>query len=229
MSDAPSMLRPPSDVFMRALDAHHRWAQPGQYPSAPGQEPSAELFAKGLDLSRTDFSAADLADVWWIECVVDNSRFADAYMPGFRAYDTSWVACDFARAQLAKSEATRCNYAGASFRAAYLVRLELTECDLRETDLSGADLGFFTAAHSDIRDATIHDTVLDGVSFDDSHVAGMNLAGCSGTILGPGSKGHPRINVGTPEDPEWLVADDALAWLRSRGAPTLAFFGEPSP
>lgn len=214
---------PPSD-FLRALNRHHRWAQPGQYPTEPGEEPGAELFAKDLDLSRTDFSGVDLADVWWLACVVTGSRFVDAYMPGFRAFDTNWVGCDFARARMAKSEATRCNYSRATFREAHLVRLELWECDLREADLSSADLAFFSADKSDLRNATIHDAVLDRLSLHASHVAGLDLTGCTGTMAGSESDDYLRLNVGTPEQPEWLLGGDALAWLRSRGAPELTLY-----
>lgn len=214
----------PPDDFLRALNRHHRWAQPGQYPTELGQEPGAELFAKDMDLSRTDFSGVDLADVWWLACVVDGSRFADAYMPGFRAFDTSWAGCDFARARMARSEATRCNYSRATFRGAQLARLELWECDLREADLSSADLAFFSADKSDLRNATIHDTVLDGLSLHASHVAGLDLTGCTGTITGSESDDYLRLNVGTPEQPEWLLGGDALAWLRSRGAPEVTFY-----
>jgi hypothetical protein len=224
VNDQISTLRPPPGDFLRALDAHHRWAQPGQYPTDAGQNAGVELRAERLDLTRTDFSAIDLADVWWLECVVDSSRFADVYMPGFRAFDTSWAGCDFARARLAKSEATRCDYSGSTFSGAYLLRLELWECDLREADLSGADLAFFSADKSDLRNVAIRDTILDGVSLHGSHVAGLELAGCTGTITGADNDDYLQINIGTPSHPEWLVGADALRWLRSRGAPSLAFY-----
>ncbi|HEX6538171.1 MAG TPA: pentapeptide repeat-containing protein, partial [Candidatus Dormibacteraeota bacterium] len=211
MSERPLALKPPDDAFLRRLDSHHRWGYPDQYPTARGQEPGVELMAEALDVSHTDFTGMDLADLWWVESTLEGSRFNGSWMPGTRSYASSWRDCDLSEVQMAKAEAHGCLFAGSSFKGAYLVRTDMQSCDLRGADLSGADLLKFSALDCDLRGLAIRNTVLDAVGFNGSHVADIDLMGSTGTITGVGGrKPHPRIDIGEPDDPHWVEGDEAL-------------------
>lgn len=222
--DDPAPLSPPSESFLRQLDAHLRYTYPHDYPSQPGDQPAVEFVPMNLDLSCTDFSNLNLGDLWWNDCKLDGSRLCDAFMPVTHAYDTTWRECDFSRTWLVKSEARGCDFSRTVFRDANLIRAELSDCDIRDADLSGAKLALFSLTRCDARGLLIHDTELDGLWLDGSHVAGLDLTGCIGTVTRPGGKLGLPINVGDPDDPDWLEGDAALDWLRSRGAPNITLF-----
>lgn len=217
-------LSPPSETFLRQLDAHHRYAYAHDYPTGPGDPPAVEFIPKDLDLSRTDFTNLNLGDLWWNDCTLDGSRLRDVFMPGTRAYDTTWRACDFTRAWIVKSEAEGCDFSGANFREANLIRFRLSKCDIRDAELTGAKLARFSLSECDARGLRIHATELDRLWLDGSHVAGLDLTGCKGTVTRPGGKKGLRINIGAPDDANWLEGDSALEWLRSCGAPELTLF-----
>src|SRR6266700_1285946 len=90
--------------------------------------------------------------------------------------------------------------------------LEATGLDLSQLDLSGLRLRGVTFVRCDLRDASLQNVRLDATKLDRCLVAGASLIGAYGTVI------RAPIDVGSPEEPQPLAADDALRWLRAAGA-----------
>lgn len=178
---------------------------PDRYPTASGEEPGVQLFATGLDLTRTNFDAMALAGVWWIECKLDGSSFVSAQLGRSRTYLSSWRGCDLHQAALFKTEIENCDLSGARLQKAEMIRVNMSKCDVRECDLSGAAMEGVNFLDCDLRGVRISNTEISRMSLHGSCVTDIDLTGSSGTLTLPYGNGRPYINIATPEQPDWLA------------------------
>lgn len=227
-----TMLSP--EESRRLIQRHLEWVANGFDGDGP------------IDLieSRLDLRGADLSGLELLSLVAPEADFGGANLDGTLLYDGYLPGCNFSGATMngagiAKDtldqgvftdvvghgiNGVRCevwegDFTGADLRESdffraflhesTMVNVNLSGCRLQGTGLSGVDL-----SGADLTDADLTDAYLDG-----ARLVGAHLAGATGldTVRFLDRDGNHRgIDVGDHR-PQWLLGDDAIAWLTARG------------
>jgi uncharacterized protein YjbI with pentapeptide repeats len=190
---------------LRRLDLHRRWSTFSQ--------DGVRLEEADIDLSDLDLQGIDLSGAVLLGVRFDRSNLRGANLSRALITKSSMRDVDLSDADLYKAEIDKTALTNACLLRAVLEGMEAGEVDLRSADLSGSRARGFSCWRSDLRGTLLRDLRLDCTAFEDCMMAGVDLAGASGSI----DRGS-RIDVGEPDRPEVLEGEALLAWFRRSGA-----------
>lgn len=113
------------------------------------------------ELTKCDFSRADIPGAHFLSVVADNCWFKSANLSGLNAKGCSFVDCDFTNASLEGANLENAVLTGSRFVGANLKNANLTGANLREVDLTGADLTGTVMDDSALKGAIASNTTYD--------------------------------------------------------------------
>ena len=136
------------------------------------------------DLSKSDFSGADLTEVDLKEAALNYSRFNGAKLTDadfWRAHvsQASFEAADLTSASMRWALFQYCNFDGAVLRGAHLEESNLYGSTFRNADLEGADLRATYLLWTHFTNANLGKTNLQHASLIEAEMSGTTLTGSS--------------------------------------------------
>lgn len=193
-----------SELPLSSFD-HWRKTHVRQRPYGGG----VEIYAVGDDLRAIDFSGRDLDDAILSDCDFSGCNMRNASMSRIVAGLSRFIGTDLSGAYLFKAEMTSSDLTRAILHNTRAVRVEWYEAVLREARIADSDLRRAWFYGTDLRQASLLRCCLEGASFTEAKVHGLDLTGSTGL-----EKAYTKsIDISPDGAPELLTGEEARAWL----------------
>ncbi|WP_028558684.1 pentapeptide repeat-containing protein [Paenibacillus pinihumi] len=190
------------EIIIR-LELHRLWIE------TIGEQ-GEKLGIDEIDLRNVDLSQYPLDQAYITECIFDGMNLNDKDFSSSLLSSSTFISTNLERADFCKSNVSYVDFTNANVKAARLADSECIETVFVKADLSDANLVAGLFDETDFRNAILNNADLRLATFERVLVKGAKLTG----VRGLEEAFIKSINIGTPEQPNILVGEEARKWLQ---------------
>lgn len=189
--------------IMIQLESHLRWIQ------TVGEQ-GEKLGIDEIDLRNVDLSSYPLDQAYMTACIFDGMNLNHKDFSSSLLSSSTFISTNLEGADFCKSTISYVDFTNANLKAARLADSECIETLFVQADLSNSNLvaGLFDEA--DFRNAILFNADVRLATFENVLLKGAKLTG----IRGLEEAFIKSINIGTPEQPNILIGEEARKWLQ---------------
>lgn len=189
--------------IMTRLESHRLWIE------TIGEQ-GEKLGIDEIDLRNVDLSKYPLDQAYITACIFDGMELNHKDFSSSLLSSSSFISTNLEEADFCKSTVSYADFTNANLKAARLADSECIETVFVQADLSNTNLVAALFDETDFRNAIFINADVRLATLERVLLKGAKLTG----LRGLEEAFIKSINIGTPEEPNILVGEEAIEWLQ---------------
>lgn len=175
-------------------------------------EKGEKLGVDEIDFRHVDLSGYPLDQAYLTECAFDGMNLEHMDMSSSLLCSSSFTNTNVVNADFYKADLSYADFTDADAQGARFAKADLSESIFTNANLSNAKLISSSLYLTDFRDANMNQVDVSSASFKGTLLHGANLTG----LRGIEEAFIKSINIGTLEESNILVGEEAIKWLQDK-------------
>ncbi|MGO4527477.1 pentapeptide repeat-containing protein [Paenibacillus sp. 2TAF8] len=175
-------------------------------------EKGEKLGLDEIDFRHIDLSGYPLDQAYLTECAFDGMNLEHMDMSSSLLCSSSFTKSNLVNADFYKADLSYANFTDADAQGARFAKADLSESVFINTNLTNAMLISSSLYLTDLRNANMNHADISSASFRETLLQGATLTGLQGIE----EAFIKSINIGTLEEPNILLGEEAIKWLQDK-------------